>query len=214
MVRRKKAETAPRTLLPAKERIIMMAERLFGHHGIHLPLATIANAAHTNVDTILKYYGSWDGLVIAFLRSYATTIDLRWKEEEEEHPGDPAAQVHSWLEKEEGLASDSEFSCFELFRAAAFVRPHQHSRVSDYIRVLKLKELYKLAAKCEAAGFFEPEALAMKLMLLVNGAMAGNLLFGENGPAVELVKAAEPIMASHRAPPAAASAVSRGLPHV
>src|SRR5258705_10040604 len=62
--RRPQLNAAASTLPPAKDRIMTAAARLYSRYGIQLPLATIANEAQTNIETIQKYYGSHDGLII------------------------------------------------------------------------------------------------------------------------------------------------------
>src|SRR4051794_11992771 len=99
MARRKAnlSQSSGPSLPPAIDRIMLAAEQLFSAHGIGNgigrgigdDLKTIANRATTNVDAIIKYFGSWEGLVIQFLGPYSRKIDMRWEEMEEEEPGDP-----------------------------------------------------------------------------------------------------------------------------
>lgn len=187
-----------RPLPPAKERILAAAKNLFHWNGIHLPLEHIANAAETNVDTILKYYGSWQGLVIEFLRHNEKHNELRWREVEQEHRDDPGNQIRAWLDGEEATAVVGDWSDFDLLRAACYVRPRTSPRLTAYIRKVKQQQRNLLAQKCQAAGYRDPVALADKLMILVHGALAGNLIYGENGPGVELLKAADIMILAHQ----------------
>jgi AcrR family transcriptional regulator len=197
MPRHKRADALPPQLPPAKERIMDAAADLYMKIGIHVPLAAIANAAQTNVDTIVKYYGNWEGLVIEFLRRYETDIEV-WRDLEAEFPNDVDRQVRGWVEGVEALASDADWSSLNLQRAAAIVRNYPQCAVLPFIRKLKRQERNKLAEKCEAAGFSDPKGLADKLMLLAEGALASFLTHGLQGPAVELCKIADLIMAAHR----------------
>ena len=174
------------------------ASQLYSLYGLQWPLADIANAAQTSIAMIYKYYGSQEGLAIAFLQHCEKSIQGEWEEPEEEFPNDPRNQIRSWIESKEIIATDADWSCFDLLRAAAFLLPYRGSRALAYIRKLKLQERNELAKRCKAAGFSDPKGLADKLMLIVEGAMAGNLIHGLNGPSIELPKAAEAMMAGHQ----------------
>lgn len=190
--------------LPAYERIRTAAKNLFRWHGINVSLEQIANLAQTNLKTVRKYFHNREGVVVDYLRSHEREVDIVWREAEHEHPDDIRGQIRYWLEVEEARAVEEDWRAIDLYRAAASAIPHNHPQIITYIRNLKVKELAKVAEKCEAAGYADPKELAQKLLLLVQGAAAVRLLLGPNGPGAVLCETAELSLAAHEREPAAA----------
>src|SRR6188768_963104 len=84
--------------LRPRERIIGTARELFRKHGIRgIGVDAIAEAAGTNKMTLYRHFGSKDELLAACLRDVGREVDLAWKEVEQTHPGDPMAQLHTWI---------------------------------------------------------------------------------------------------------------------
>src|SRR5882757_8133054 len=94
-----KTAQRPRSELdtPAKDRIVQNARMLFTRYGVNISLNMIALFAHTNIQTILKYFGTRDRLVSDFLKTLMDSIGRNWREWEEEHPNDPERQLREWI---------------------------------------------------------------------------------------------------------------------
>jgi hypothetical protein len=82
---------------PARERIVEQADRLFTLWGVNISKDMIAHFAHTNVDTIIKHFGTRERLVFDFLESLMKQVERSWKQIEQEHPNDPEAQLRRWV---------------------------------------------------------------------------------------------------------------------
>src|ERR1700742_3686096 len=91
---------------PAKERIVEEANRLFTLYGVKISTEMIALFAHTNVETIIKHFGTRERLVFDFLKSLMKQAERSWREIEREYPNDPEAQLRTWVLHSE-FAADS-----------------------------------------------------------------------------------------------------------
>src|ERR1019366_436516 len=119
---------------PAKDRIVQKADTLFTHYGVNVATTLIARFAHTNVETIFKYFGTRDRLVSDFLKSLMDSIGQNWREWAREHPNDPEGQLRHWIFYTE-LISSSEFNdsddC-QLARAAVdLIRPEKNPLLAE-----------------------------------------------------------------------------------
>src|SRR5438105_8102984 len=81
-----------------RERILAAAGDLFYRHGIRaVGVESIADAAGTNKMTLYRHFNSKDELVAEYLRQEAAKAEASWAALEEQHPGDPLAQIRAWL---------------------------------------------------------------------------------------------------------------------
>src|SRR5437016_12018415 len=85
--------------IPPRSRILAAAGELFYRHGIRaVGVDAIAEAAGTNKMTLYRHFPSKDDLVAEYLREKAKRVEAFWERLEDEHPGDPVAQLHAWVE--------------------------------------------------------------------------------------------------------------------
>jgi AcrR family transcriptional regulator len=185
---------------PAKDRIVQKADTLFTHYGVKVATTMIARFAHTNVETIFKYFGTRDRLVSDFLKSLMDSIGRNWREWGREHPNDPEAQLRHWIFYTE-MISRSEFESEEgqLARAAVdLIRPEKNPLLAE-VEGFWRAERKQIAKLCEAAKFRDPSGLADKLILLVQGARNERTCYGYKGPSRKLPEAADDLMVAHGA---------------
>ena len=157
---------------PAKQRIVEQANTLFTLWGVNISTGVIAYFAHTNVDTIVKHFGTRERLVFDFLKSLVKQAEQSWKHIEQEHPNDPEAQLRRWVLHSEFAAdlSDQEEHA-QLSRAAVdLLGLEGKNPLLTEIENFWQAERRKIAKLCEQAKFRDPPALADKLLLLVQGA--------------------------------------------
>src|SRR5258708_7593386 len=84
--------------IPPRQRILTAAGDLFYRHGIRaVGVDAIAEAAGTNKMTLYRHFDSKDELVAEYLRQEAIHADTYWVTLEHDHPGDPLAQIRTWL---------------------------------------------------------------------------------------------------------------------
>lgn len=186
---------------PAKERIVEQAGTVFIHFGVNASTAMIAHFAHTNLETINKYFGTRDRLVFDFLRSLMKEAELSWKEIEQEHPNDPEQQLRRWVLYAEFAADLSmQEPHAQLSRAAVdLIGFDRKDPLLSEIERFWQAERRKIVKLCEQAKFRDPAALADKLLLLVRGARNERNCFGFAGPSQKVGEAGDDLMVAHGA---------------
>jgi AcrR family transcriptional regulator len=186
---------------PAKERIVEKAQTLFILYGVNVSTNLIALFAHTNVQTILRYFGTRDRLVSDFLKSRMDSIGRIWREWEREHPNDPERQLREWIFYIEMISSssDSDTDDCHLARAAVDLIRKDKSPLLAEVEAFWQAERKQISKLCEAAKFRDPSGLADKLILLVQGARNERTSYGYKGPSCKLPEAADDLMVAHGA---------------
>src|SRR5260370_41736076 len=81
----------------AKERIVEQALILFTHFGVNVATTMFAHFAHTNVETVKKYFGTRERLGFDFLKYLMKQAEQSWKNIEHEHPNDPQRTLRTWV---------------------------------------------------------------------------------------------------------------------
>jgi AcrR family transcriptional regulator len=187
--------------MPVKDRIVLKAEALFIRCGVNVSTQMIAHFAHTNIATVLKYFGTRDRLVSDFLKSLMDGIGRNWREWEQEHPNDPERQLREWIFYMEIICRDelchSEES--QLARATVDLIRLQKNPLLAEVEAFWQAERLRIAKLCWAAKFRDPPALADKLILLVQGARNQRTSYGYMGPSRRLPEAADDLMVAYGA---------------
>jgi hypothetical protein len=183
---------------PAKERIALAARRVFMMYGIYVPLREIAELAESNEAWAIKYYESHSGLVDSYVQKLIEENEVDWKEAEAEYPGDPEAQLRSWIKGIELQSGDAFDEACQLARVAAQLFRYDSPPLLTQVRSVRLRELNRIIQLCRKAKFDEPSSLAHKLVLLVDGARSNSNCFDFDGPHSHLSEAAADLMAAHR----------------
>jgi hypothetical protein len=186
---------------PAKERIVEQASTVFVHFGVNASTAMIAHFAHTNVDTIIKHFGTRDRLVFDFLKSLMKDVELSWKEIEQECPNDPEAQLRTWVLYSQFAADLSDqASHAQLSRAAVdLISFDGKNPLLTEIERFWQAERRKIVKLCEQAKFRDPAGLADKLLLLVQGTRNERNCYGFAGPSQKVGEAGDDLMVAHGA---------------
>ncbi len=186
---------------PARERIIEQADRLFTLWGVNISKEMIAHFAHTNVETIIKHFGTRERLVFDFLKSLMKQAEHSWKQIEQEHPNDPEAQLRTWVLHAEfaaDLSGQQEHA--QLSRAAVdLIRLEGKNPLLSEIEKVWQAERRKIVKLCEQAKFRDPSGLADKLLLLVQGARNERNCYGYGGPSRKVAEAGDDLMVAHGA---------------
>lgn len=183
---------------PAKERIAIAVNRFFTAFGIGVPLFEIAQLAETNAATVRRHYGSHEGLVQIYIDKLFKEEEGYWLERENEHRGQPEAQLRAWIRGIELESQDAFSASCQLARAAAHLYRFNGSDLLGQMRSARIRERDRIALLCKKAGFDDPSTLADKLVLLLDGARSDSNCFGYRGPYAQLCEAAGDLMATHR----------------
>ena len=184
---------------PPRQRLIDAAADLFYRHGIRaVGVEAIAEAAGTNKMTLYRHFPSKDDLVAEYLREWARGVDERWERVEQEHGGNPRAQLRAWLENVATRCEDVR-GC--ALANAAVELPDKDHPARRVVEECKLALVSRLAALCAAAGLHEPEVLADKLALLLEGARIRTQSIGPQGVSERFLQMCEAIIAAHEPDP-------------
>ncbi|MBR0959259.1 hypothetical protein [Bradyrhizobium japonicum] len=186
---------------PAKERLIETADKLFRLLGIRVAPSLIAHEAHTNMDTLVRYFGNGDPLVARFIKSLIAECEEYWRGLAAEYPNDPASQLRWWLAFEEDQIGYMMEPRVLLSRTAAELfepRKQQHPLLRE-IEEHWQAERRRVVGLCRAAGLRDPIELADKLLLLVHGARNERGAYGRLKPSRVLRQAGIELMVAHGA---------------
>lgn len=188
------AQTAP---VPPRERILKAAGELFYRQGIRaVGVDAIAEAAGTNKMTLYRHFPSKDELVAEYLRQFAKRAVSFWDRLETEHPGDPLAQLHAWVEHMAGDVICRGGRGCALANAAVELAEKEHP-ARRVIEAFKKAQRERLTRLCRAAGLADPELLADELHLVLEGARVSLQSVGPEDLGARIVRIGEAIIASH-----------------
>lgn len=157
-------------LTPAAERILSTVSRMFYEEGIRaVGVDAIAEEADVSKITIYNNFGSKDELVAAYLRRR----DERWRavlERDTDRRADPIERLLAAFDAYGDYLFDE-----EGYRGCAFINaaaeiPEEDHPARAVIRDHKNGTWEHLSALAAAAGFESPEALAERLLILLEGA--------------------------------------------
>ena len=184
--------------IPPRARILAAAAELFYRHGIRaVGVEAIAEAAGTNKMTLYRHFDSKDELVAEYLRQFANMADGCWERFARAHPGDPLAQICTWLEEMAShLAKPDERGC--ALANAAIELPEKNHPARRVIEEYKKAQRTRLARLAAEAGLSEPEMLADELHLLLEGARVTAQSVGTEGLAARLLHMGKAMIAAHR----------------
>jgi AcrR family transcriptional regulator len=182
---------------PAKQRIIEAADKMFRLFGIHASLGAIAHQAHSNVDTIQKYFRYHQRLLAIFIKSQIEGSEKIWQDLEGNYPNDPEGCLRFWISME---SDDDLFRpAAVLSRSAAELPRFPKDPLLDQIEQYWQAERRRVVRLCDAAGFREPRDLADKLLLLVHGSRNERQAYGHHAPSRMLSQAGDDLMVVHGA---------------
>jgi AcrR family transcriptional regulator len=187
--------------IPPRARILTAAGELFYHHGIRaVGVESIAEAAGTNKMTLYRHFESKDELVAEYLRQEGAKGEASWAALEAQHPGDPLAQIRTWLAAMAAHVVDCNARGCALANAAVELPEKEHP-ARAVIEDCKRRQRDALIGLCAKAGLAEPEMLADEFLLLIEGARVTAQSMGADGLDARLMRMSEALIAAHRAPP-------------
>jgi AcrR family transcriptional regulator len=181
--------------IPPRDRLLAAAAELFYQHGIKaIGVEAIAEAASTNKMTLYRHFASKDELVAEYLRVAARQAECCWARLEQAHPGDPLAQLRTFIQEMADHATDTR-GC--PLANAAVELPEKDHPARRVIEEHKIAWRARLVALCQAAGLAEAELLADELNLMLEGARVSSQSVGPEGLRVRVVRISEALIASH-----------------
>jgi len=191
-----KTEEPPPARPRATDRIRHAARELFYRQGIRaVGVDEIVTSAGVTKPSLYRGFASKDELAAAYLRDFDTGFWKRFDAAVAAHPGDPRAQLRSYLEGLARRATKASYRGCGLTNAAIEYPEAGHPArlVAEANKRALRQRLTEMAATMGAA---EPDVLGDGLLLLMEGAFASGQLFGEDGPARSVAEIADKLIAT------------------
>lgn len=187
----------PRTPAPGtRDRILDNACRLFAEHGVHnVGLQQVIDETGCGKNLLYREFASKDDLVVAWLTRTQEEDRAALDDVVAAHEGDPAVQLVALVRATaDKVACPGYRGCFLRNTHAEFPDPeHPAHRVSAEYAAEVQARILDLAG---LAGVRDPEVLARRIMLIVDGMITNASIFGGNGAAAEGVALAEDVVAA------------------
>jgi hypothetical protein len=196
VVRRNLIQPLSNTRLPLRERIAKHCDWLFRHHGVHnIDLHTISKWCDCTEDEVREIYPSIDDAVESHL-AREMLADTTFPMLKDDGVTDPLVQLKKFLQEMEEAAFNKYWGRYRVARIVCNLT-EKHPKSRELVRRGKNREKLLIETLCQKAGCRDPEVLADKLYLLVEGARWGLDVYGPEGPVEQLVAAANDLIACH-----------------
>jgi AcrR family transcriptional regulator len=179
----------------AADRIRQTAGELFYRQGIRaVGVDEIVTSAGVTKPSLYRGFSSKDELAAAYLRDFDAAFWKRFDAAVAAHPGDPRAQIRSFLEGLAGRATKPAYRGCGLTNAA--IEYPEAGHPARLVAEANKRELRRRLTEMAAGmGAAEPEVLGDGLLLLMEGAFASGQLFGPHGPARCVAEIADKLIA-------------------
>jgi AcrR family transcriptional regulator len=183
----------------AGDRILSAARDLFYRLGIRaVGVDEIVAHAGATKPSLYRSFGSKGDLTARYLKEVEARFWSFFDAAVSSHPGDPRAQILSFLSGLSQRAASRGYRGCGLTNAA--VEYPERGHPVRLIPVASKNELRRrLRAMAGEMGASAPEALGDGLLLLIEGTYASVHIFGTEGPARSLVENARRLIQSHLA---------------
>lgn len=186
--------TESKTPLRAADKIRETARELFYREGIRaVGVDEIVARAGVTKPSLYRTFRSKDELAAAVLMQEADTFWGRLDDAAAEHPGDPRAQILSYLTGMAGRAAQADYRGCPLTNAAVEYPEAGHpARTTAQDHKAQLRT--RLRAMAADMGASDADGLGDGLLLLIEGAFLTSQLFDADRPTAEVVRAAEKLI--------------------
>lgn len=153
----------------------------------------IIDSAGCGKAVLYREFPTKDDLVTAYLERYTTTWDKVRERVAQEHPGDPGAQlvaVVRWTAEQAVMPSYR--GCPVHNTHAEFPDPSHPAHVMALRYAQRIRNAMTEIAR--EAGASDPEKLADRLVLVIDGVSVSGATLGDKGPAQAAVAFAEDLV--------------------
>ena len=185
---------------PARDRIFDAAKELFYLQGIRaVGVEGIAEHAGTTKMSLYRNFASKDELVAEWLRDHDTHFWQTWDAMAKKFPKDPLKQLRAAFALLTKHIADPNARGCPIANAAVELTEKDHP-ARKVIEAHKANLRNRLAGLCLQMKVNDPELLADELFLLMEGAQVSIQTLGVRGPARNVARAADNLIAAHLRP--------------
>ncbi len=184
----------------ARDRVFKTAAELFYRKGIRaVGVETIAAEANTTKMSLYRSFPSKDQLVAEWLRDHDTHFWQTWDAMARKFPDDPLKQIRAAFALLTKHIADPNARGCPIANAAVELTEKDHP-ARKVIEAHKANLRNRLAGLCLQTKVKDPELLADELFLLMEGAQVSIQTLGVRGPARNVARAADNLIAAHLRP--------------
>lgn len=183
--------------LPARERIVEAASRLFYRDGYRaVGIDTIVAEAGVAKMSLYRHFPSKDDLIVAYLTESNRQF-WDWIETAVADIEDPADKLAAMFVAIQGLSTSPQcLGC--TFQGAAAEFPDRNDPGHEVALAHKQAVRDRFDQLASEGGLRDSGELADQLLLLMDGAWVAARMFGPDNPATELADAATTLIDAHR----------------
>jgi AcrR family transcriptional regulator len=187
----------PRKPAPGtRDRILDTAARLFYEHGIHaVGQQQVIEACGCGKNLLYREFPSKDELVVAYLERKRAEWAANFQAAIAPHDGDPVAQLVALVQDAADRVAEPDYrGCpFQNVHAEFPDLDHPANRLSVEHRA----EIHAaIRALAEQAGVADPQTLADRVLLIIDGVYANGALLGGQGASAAAVDFAREVVRS------------------
>lgn len=163
----------------AKERLIEKALELFNRHGFNaVGIDTILKESGVAKNTLYRHFGSKEELILAVLRKHDEDFRTRLAQSVEIRSGATKDRITALFDVYESWTKRHDFyGCLFINAAAEF--PEANSPVHRLCSEHKQSMVDYIQTNIESAKFSNTETLALRLFMLLDGAVTYTYITGE-----------------------------------
>lgn len=183
--------------LPARQRILETAERLFFRNGFRaVGIDTIIAEAGVAKMSLYRHFPSKDDLIVAYLEGDRRQF-WEWLDNATAHTEDPAEQLVAIFAATERLVATPQcLGCTHQSATAEFPDPDHPAHQLSVAHKVAIRD--RFADLALQANLREPEQLAYQLQFLMEGALVTARMFGPDNRGTGLTDAATTLINAHR----------------
>lgn len=163
-----------------RERILAAAETLFYDEGVHVGVDRLCEVAQVSKRSMYQHFANKDEVIVEMLKLRAGTVSEQWATPADAPPRESILAVFDSVHE---LAETPEFHGCPFVNVATELKDRRHpASVAALGYKLELSQFFEDRAR--EAGARDPEALAVQLTVIFDGACAYNVVRGGSSPAI------------------------------
>jgi len=185
---------------PSGQRLLDAALELFGRQGIRAtPVDQLITHAHTTPPMLYRYYGDKDGVIVAATDRWDADFRAHLTDTLDQHHT-PRAKLLAVFDFLERWLTDHQWRGWLVADAAMEFADHTTHDVHQVVARHRQAMRALLGELAAAAGARDPNALAVQVQVLLDGAMIGAILDRGPGPIRAARAQAEVLLAAAGVP--------------